>query len=358
MKKIIISSFIMLSSIFTLDAKADRLDDVIKNAYINKSSVINYVDEKREYRDFSEFTTSLKNKLNTNLLDLLRSGINKDIYIVSGIKTVSLDNEYTVDLVYDNIKMNPSEYLSTEKKVKDKVKKDLLLRKNKIEFICEMSSDSSTQYMEGILKAIYNDRTRSGNDGNYIEYILKQYSTKGSYIYGNLVKIEFLPKYRESLAQTKYVDKEVEKIIKSLKFTKKTSTKDKVIKVHNIVSNIISYDKSFKNFTAYDGLKTGKAVCQGYSLLMYNILQKVGVDCMIVSGKGINGTEEELHAWNLVKVGKKWYHVDVTFDTPVTNTGQKVTNTNYLLKGTKDFKNHKMMSKPKVKIATVGLKLN
>ncbi|MBE6599086.1 MAG: hypothetical protein E7638_06555 [Ruminococcaceae bacterium] len=52
------------------------------------------------------------------------------------------------------------------------------------------------------------------------------------------------------------------------------------------------------------------AVCQGYALAYSFLLKEVGIESMIVVSAPMN------HAWNMVKINNKWYHVDVTWDDP------------------------------------------
>lgn len=60
-----------------------------------------------------------------------------------------------------------------------------------------------------------------------------------------------------------------------------------------------------------DGLFIDKtAVCQGYALGYIYVLQKLGIDAVYVPSDELN------HAWNMVKLGGQWYHVDVTWDDP------------------------------------------
>ena len=52
------------------------------------------------------------------------------------------------------------------------------------------------------------------------------------------------------------------------------------------------------------------AVCEGFAKAYQLLLNFNGVDCLLVTGWG-NG---EAHAWNMIKLGEKWYGVDVTWD--------------------------------------------
>ncbi len=61
-----------------------------------------------------------------------------------------------------------------------------------------------------------------------------------------------------------------------------------------------------------DGLFIDKtAVCQGYALGYIYVLSKLGIETKYVPSIAMG------HAWNMVKIGNKWYHVDVTHDDPV-----------------------------------------
>ncbi len=72
--------------------------------------------------------------------------------------------------------------------------------------------------------------------------------------------------------------------------------------------------ENLKSYPAYNALVEGKAVCEGYSRAYCYLLSLVGVD-----SKCINNDQGE-HCWNLVKVGGKWYHVDLTGDDPLPDT--------------------------------------
>ena len=63
-----------------------------------------------------------------------------------------------------------------------------------------------------------------------------------------------------------------------------------------------------EQYSAVGLLRNGKAVCQGYSELYAILLNKVGIPTRFVSSDGLN------HAWNYVRIGGTWYHVDVTWD--------------------------------------------
>ncbi|CAG9614318.1 hypothetical protein BACCIP111899_03545 [Bacillus rhizoplanae] len=118
--------------------------------------------------------------------------------------------------------------------------------------------------------------------------------------------------YRETKEQSQYVMKQAKSIVNSI-ITAGMDENEKVKAIHDYVVKHVSYDTSLQSYTAYDALANRTAVCQGYALLTYQLLKEAGIQSHIVTGTG-NG---QSHAWNLVNIDGKWYHLDTTFDDPV-----------------------------------------
>lgn len=64
-------------------------------------------------------------------------------------------------------------------------------------------------------------------------------------------------------------------------------------------------------YDMYGALVKHSCVCQGYAETMFYLLREAGLSCAIASSENIN------HAWNIVKIHGKWYHIDATWDDPV-----------------------------------------
>ena len=64
--------------------------------------------------------------------------------------------------------------------------------------------------------------------------------------------------------------------------------------------------------TAYGALINKLAFCDGYSAAYKILLNRCGIECIIVEGK----TDVEPHLWNLVKQNNVYYHVDCTWNDP------------------------------------------
>ncbi|WCK55533.1 transglutaminase domain-containing protein [Aneurinibacillus sp. Ricciae_BoGa-3] len=148
-------------------------------------------------------------------------------------------------------------------------------------------------------------------EDNYTEYNLKSHGYKAIGFNGDMA-IQFTYNYRTTKQQEKYVDKKVDQILhKIIRSGMSQDSKEKAI--HDYIVQNTQYDTTYKNYTAYDALATGKAVCQGYALLAYKMLNKAGIETKIVEGTA----GDQPHAWNLVKIDGYWYNLDCTWDDPL-----------------------------------------
>jgi transglutaminase-like putative cysteine protease len=149
----------------------------------------------------------------------------------------------------------------------------------------------------------------------YLYYIIDSYafSYRGSTRSANVtVQVE----YRETLQQTAYVNKQVKAILQEI-ITPGMNNHQKIKVIHDWVVLHLKYDNSYRKYTAYEGLQTGSAVCQGYSLLTYKLLLGAGIPNKIVEGTARpEGGTTQSHAWNLVQLNGLWYHLDTTWDDP------------------------------------------
>lgn len=137
-------------------------------------------------------------------------------------------------------------------------------------------------------------------------------------------------KYRETLQQTAFVNKEVKAVLKKI-ITPGMNNHQKVKVIHDWVVLNLKYDTSYRKYTAYEGLQSGSAVCQGYSLLTYKLLKEAGVTNKIVEGTAKQeGAPSQTHAWNLVLLDGRWYHLDTTWDDPTPDQAGVVSTAYYM----------------------------
>lgn len=54
-------------------------------------------------------------------------------------------------------------------------------------------------------------------------------------------------------------------------------------------------------------------VCSAYARLFYALAKEAGIEVLYIDGTAGEPGDEDLHAWNMVKVDRKWYHIDSTW---------------------------------------------
>lgn len=82
-----------------------------------------------------------------------------------------------------------------------------------------------------------------------------------------------------------------------------------------------NYDTSMTHRDAAGVLLHGKGVCDSYARAYLMLCTIAGIECIYISGTagtGANPATWGAHGWNMIKLDGKWYHVDCTWDDPVT----------------------------------------
>ncbi len=88
--------------------------------------------------------------------------------------------------------------------------------------------------------------------------------------------------------------------------------------IHDSIAGMTTYDSSDwdKNSDLDAVLLNGRALCEGYARTFAYLCQSIGINTTCVAGE----TEAGGHMWNLVQLDGEWYHMDVTYDDPVSST--------------------------------------
>lgn len=188
-------------------------------------------------------------------------------------------------------------------------------------------SDPKTAHKYVLAEAL--KETSKANEGDYIRYGWKKYDCTYS-ISTSAVTMTFDMQYYTTYQEETAVTNECRRILSSLG-TGDMSDYDKIKTIYRYIARNTSYADSISNqhvFTAYGALIDHVAVCQGYSQLFYRMMRESGIDCRIISGTSNN----ENHAWNIVKLGGIYYLMDVTWDSSLGNNSMI-----YFLRGSKDL---------------------
>ena len=129
------------------------------------------------------------------------------------------------------------------------------------------------------------------------------------------------------------INNKVDEII-SKNINNKMTHRQKIETIHNYIINHSKYaTETFRknNNKTYnksnDLLFEGYGICSAYADTMSIFLHKFGIENYRIAS--------DAHIWNLVYMNKKWYHLDLTWDDPITQDGSDKLDKLFLLITTK-----------------------
>lgn len=164
-------------------------------------------------------------------------------------------------------------------------------------------------------KALYE---RVINDHPELFYVQGGYR----YSYSGSIVVAVLPNYETGLPDD--AEEQLERVVEQAlaRIEPGMSQTEQALLLHDFLVEHVAYDwdvattgtaKDQMVYNAYGALVKGDAVCQGYAEAYKLLLNRCGIDSVLVSSEAMN------HAWNLVKIDGSWYHVDTTWDDPTPN---------------------------------------
>lgn len=136
--------------------------------------------------------------------------------------------------------------------------------------------------------------------------------------------------YTYTSAEINNVNQEVNSILNTI--VNETMTPyDKILAVHDYIINNAVYDEAClddvntcdNDHSAIGILFDNNAVCEGYAHTMDIMLRALNIPSFKISS--------DTHQWNAVYYDGGWYHLDATWDDPVTNDGSNVLRHDYFL---------------------------
>lgn len=180
--------------------------------------------------------------------------------------------------------------------------------------------------------------------------IMEQLSSTANYGYGNLtgysyhissklglmhIKVEAY--YLTTPEQENKINDKVKRIVKE-NHLKNMTDFEKVFFVNKYIASNTKYSSNATDggHSAYAVLFDHKAVCQGYALAAYRILTEAGVETKYITGK----VKDSNHAWNKVKVNGKWYNLDITWNDPMPDRGDRYRLNYFLISDQQLAKDH------------------
>ena len=261
------------------------------------------------------------------------------IVVVLSILYIGYKNEAKIYLYYrdnvlhlkDNIKISKNEYFKKQnysyvQNTEDFIAKDKNHLKNILYTIVNSGETKFTFYCDDNYKecnkdivALVKDKNLLSNLNNFVHPYNSFKSLNASYDNYGKVKVKVKHLYTEK--EIEETNKIVDKVLKE-KTNDKMDNKKKIKAIHDYIINNGKYatddyrkknpDQSYNK--AIDILKNKYGLCGAYSDSMAIFLNELGIDNYKITS--------ESHIWNLVNIDKKWLHLDLTWDDPVTKNGK------------------------------------
>lgn len=237
-------------------------------------------------------------------------------YFVKEIKEISLGkkNKYYRD--YDFL------YVQNTNNFKPKNKQELFnifytilnAGKDKFTFYCP---EEYTSCLEDV-KSLAKDQVTLSHINNYVHPFnsFKNISTQTDTL--GTITVNIKKAYTDT--DIRLIEEAIKNIEKEV-LNPNLSTEDQIRKIHDYIIENSKYDSNrtdnniieYKSDIAYGPLIEGYGICGGYSDAMEIFLDRLNIKSYKVSS--------DAHVWNAVNLYDVWYHLDLTWDDPVTDTG-------------------------------------
>lgn len=136
--------------------------------------------------------------------------------------------------------------------------------------------------------------------------------------YPDSTNVEMIPEYLFDKAKVKEHQRAMEaRVTKLARPARELSEMEKELYIHDFICQNVTYDKLKKAYSheIIGPLGQGVGVCEGIAKSVKILCDALGIWCMIAISEA--NPEKKIkyrHAWNIVRINGKYYHLDATFD--------------------------------------------
>ena len=245
-------------------------------------------------------------------------------------KSLGVVNEYYRDYEFMYVNNTKNYTPNNYQELLDLIYTGLNAGKESFYFYCH---DDYKDCLEDV-KKISKDQTTLSDINNFV-HPYNSFSHVGT-SFNNLGKVTFSFIRNYSEEEILKINSKVDQIFNEL-YNEHLSTRDNIKRFHDYIINNSRYDSdrsdkgiiNYQSDKAYGPLFEGYAICGGYTDLMQLFLEKMHVKNYRVSSND--------HIWNAVNISDKWYHIDLTWDDPVSSDGLDYLEHSYFLVSTNNL---------------------
>ena len=247
----------------------------------------------------------------------------EDDYIVdqNDFYNEDIENEYQISQInarYNSLEDEKKNVIDAEKLVTFNTveeagiyyRDNLVKRKEHISFVLKESKVEDlydyhvTQYAK--MKDIAFEETDKPYEGDYLYWNWRNTWHKVIQIEGGVV-FDFECFYQSTYEEELYVNKVVNNLLEEeFEGWQKRSDYENVKDIYDWITYTYKYVASSKSHSSYSGFVNHETVCQGYSTSFYRLAREMGISTRVIAS--------EVHGWNIVKLGDKYYNLDTTWD--------------------------------------------
>ncbi|MBE6673017.1 MAG: hypothetical protein E7599_05810 [Ruminococcaceae bacterium] len=113
--------------------------------------------------------------------------------------------------------------------------------------------------------------------------------------------------------QCEFAENEIQKILTDSGVLQIDDDFSQALILNDYLASHYEYDLTYTYYDMYSMMVYKKGVCQAYTLFYDELLTRCGIEVWYAQSEAMN------HIWNLVKIGNHFYHVDVTWNDPVSD---------------------------------------
>jgi hypothetical protein len=178
--------------------------------------------------------------------------------------------------------------------------------------------DADTYNVDAIFKSILSEGSNMGYVSGCSATIITMRGKASAIIE---LKLQYVYPKEKILALRSETEKQANVIIDSI-IKPGMSDYEKTLAVHDHIIKNSEYDQLNADLgsvppeehEAYGVLVKGIGVCDSYAKAMKLLLEKSGVQCLLVEGTTVEDAASVDHAWNIVKLEDEYYHIDATWN--------------------------------------------
>ena len=268
--------------------------------------------------------------LNDNLYNMYKKYYVKDTYSIVTNMNALKESKYLVN--------DYSSYVKLTDNFNPKNKNELL---NVYYTILNNGWNNFSYYCDSSYSGCLDDVSNLSNDSdnfsniNQLVHPYNSYNTVESiYTSNNRIDVSIKNKYSDE--DILKIDNKINEIINNLNINDYKNVEDKIKVFHDYIVKTNKYDtlkenntSQYNSNTAIGTLFEGYSICSGYTDTMAIFLTKIGLENVRIAN--------DKHTWNVVKIDDKWKHLDLTWDDPITNTGEDIITYDYFLIDTNEL---------------------